>query len=123
MVERMEEKDFDAYTGGWVLGWESDPYQIWHSSQADEPQSSNRVGFRNAEADRIIEEARRTFDPEARSALFHRFHQIVYDEQPYTFWFSGMEVGAWGADVENVNFSPLRPFPSNRNWFLNRDAR
>lgn len=118
MVERMQEKDFDAYTGGWVLGWESDPYQIWHSSQADVPNGSNRVGFRNTEADEIIEEARRTFDPDARAALFHRFHEIVHEEQPYTFWFSGMEVGAWLNTVENVNFSPLRPFASNRNWYL-----
>jgi peptide/nickel transport system substrate-binding protein len=118
MVERMEEKDFDAFTGGWVLGWESDPYQIWHSSQADEPGGSNRVGFRNAEADSIIEEARRTFEPAARSALFHRFHEIVHEEQPYTFWFSGMEIGAWRSYVKNVNFSPLRPFASSINWYL-----
>ncbi len=118
MIERMTEKDFDAYTGGWVLGWDSDPYQIWHSSQADEPTGSNRVGFRNAEADAIIEEARRTFDPAARSALFHRFHEIVYEEQPYTFWFSGLEIGAWRDSVENVGFSPLRPFASNRSWYL-----
>lgn len=118
MVERMEEKDFDAFTGGWVLGWESDPYQIWHSSQADEPGGSNRVGFRNAEADEIIEQARRTFDPEERAELFHRFHAIVHEEQPYTFWFSGLEIGAWRSNVENVNFSPIRPFDSSRNWYF-----
>ena len=118
IVERMEEKDFDAYTGGWVLGWESDPYQIWHSSQADLASGSNRVGFRNAEADEIIEEARRTFDPADRAALFHRFHEIVHEEQPYTFWFSGLEIGAWRSAVGNVNFSPIRPFSSNQNWFL-----
>ena len=118
IVQRMEEKDFDAYTGGWVLGWESDPYQIWHSSQADLPQSSNRVGFRNEEADGIIEEARRTFDPEARAELFHRFHEIVHEEQPYTFWFSGLEIGAWSSNLKNVNFAPIRPFTSNRNWYL-----
>ncbi|MFT6398926.1 MAG: ABC-type transport system substrate-binding protein [Bradymonadia bacterium] len=118
IVERMEEKDFDAYTGGWVLGWESDPYQIWHSSQADEPAGSNRVGFRNAEADQIIEEARRTFDPTERSALFHRFHEIIHEEQPYTFWFSGLEIGAWRSELKNVNFAPIRPFTSNRNWYL-----
>ncbi|MCB9506195.1 MAG: hypothetical protein H6700_11905 [Myxococcales bacterium] len=118
MVERMEEKEFDAYTGGWVLGWESDPYQIWHSSQADIPRSSNRVGFRNAEADRIIEEARATFDPAERTRLFHRFHAIIHEEQPYTFFFSGLEIGGWRRWVQNVNFSPLRPFDQNMNWYL-----
>ena len=118
MLERMQQKDFDAYTGGWVLGWEADPYQIWHSSQADVPRGSNRVGFRNAEADEIIETARRTFDPEERQALFRRFHQIVHEEQPYTFWFSGMEIGGWRDGLEGVDFSPLRPFDSSRSWSI-----
>ena len=84
MIQRMNEKDFDAYTGGWVLSWDTDLYQIWHSSQADIPRGSNRVGFRNEEADRIIEESRRTFTTEGRQALFHRFHEILHEEQPYT---------------------------------------
>lgn len=118
MVQRMNEKDFDAFTGGWQLGWEADPYQIWHSSQADLPESSNRVGFRNAEADAIIEEARATFDPAARSELFNRFHAIVHEEQPYTFFFAPLEIGAWRNRVEDVEFSPLRPFDSNISWWL-----
>lgn len=118
MIQRMQEKDFDAYTGGWQLGWDADPYQIWHSSQADAPGGSNRIGFRNAEADRIIEQARRTFDPAERTALFMRFHEIVHEEQPYTFWFAPLEIGAWRSHVKNVGFSPLRPFDSNLNWYL-----
>ncbi len=118
MVTRMEEKDFDAYTGGWVLGWENDPYQIWHSSPADEPRSSNRVGFRNPEADAIIEQVRETFGTEERAELLQRFHGIIYEEQPYTFFFSGREIGAWRSELRNVNFSVIRPFDSNMNWFF-----
>ena len=118
MSERMQNKDFDAFTGGWVLGWTADPYQIWHSSQADIPRSSNRVGFRNAEADELIERARRTFDPEERHEIFRQFHRIVHEEQPFTFWFTGMEIGGWRNGIENVTFSPLRPFDSSQDWSL-----
>ena len=118
MVQRMTEKDFDAFTGGWVLGWITDLYQIWHSSQADAPRGSNRVGFRHPEADEIIEQVRRTFDDDARRELFRRFHRIVHDEQPYTFWYAPREVAAWRSGVRNVNFSPIRPFDSSMNWFL-----
>jgi peptide/nickel transport system substrate-binding protein len=118
MTTRMEEKDFDAYTGGWQLGWDNDPYQIWHSSQADAPRSSNRVGFRNPEADQIIEECRRTFDPAERATLLRRFHEIVYEEQPYTFWFSDKQIGAWRSNLQNVNFSVMRPFDQSLNWYL-----
>jgi peptide/nickel transport system substrate-binding protein len=123
MVERMQEKDFDAFTGGWVLGWDMDPYQIWHSSQADEPNGSNRVGFRNPEADAIIEEARGIFDLDRRVELFHRFHQIMHEEQPYTFFFAPRDLSAWRSNVENVNFAPNpRPFDLSLNWYLSSDA-
>jgi ABC-type transport system substrate-binding protein len=118
MIERMQNKDFDAYTGGWSLGWEVDLYQVWHSSQADIPRGSNRVGFRNEEADEIITASRTTFDPEERTELFHRFHEIVHNEQPYTFWFQIEEVGAWHDEVENVSFSAVRPFDYALGWYL-----
>lgn len=118
LIQRMNDKDFDGFTGGWMLGWDTDLYQLWHSSQADLPASSNRVGFRNPQADRIIEEVRRTFDEDARNALFHEFHALVHQEQPYTFWFQARSVGAWQDRVKNVSFSPLRPFDSAMSWFI-----
>jgi len=122
MIQRMDERAFDAFTGGWVLGWESDLYQIWHSSQADLPSGSNRIGFRNPDADRIIVEARSTFDPAARTALFHRFHAMMHEEQPYTFFFSGREIGGWRTWLHNVTFSPLRPFDQSMTWYLEPQA-
>lgn len=92
ILDRMERQDFDAFTGGWVLGWESDPDQIWHSSQTKG--GSNRVGFRNAEADALIEEARGTFEPAERSRIFHQFHHLIHHEQPCTFWFAANEIVA-----------------------------
>ncbi|MHC4778889.1 MAG: ABC transporter substrate-binding protein, partial [Planctomycetota bacterium] len=74
--QKMEGREFDAFTGAWALDWVSDPNQIWHSKMADTPKSSNFVSFRNKECDEIIEKARETFDPIARSKLFNRFHEI-----------------------------------------------
>ena len=108
MQKRMEDSDFDAYTGAWALAWDSDPYQIWHSSQADIPKSSNRIGFRNAEADRIIEKARVTFDIKKRAKLFHRFHEIIYEEQPYTFFYCPKVVLAYWNYVRHLKVRPFR---------------
>lgn len=121
MIQRMEDKDFHGFTGGWVLAWETDLYQLWHSSQADEARSSNRIGFRNVAADSIIERVRRTFNEDERNALFHEFHALVHEEQPYTFWFQSRNVGAWRSEVKNVSFSQLRPFDSALKWYLAAD--
>ncbi len=109
MQKKMEDKEFEAYTGGWGLLWEEDPNQLWHSSQADKPKGSNFVNFRNAEADRIIEEAQVTFDFEGRKRLLNRFHAIVHEEQPYTFFFAPDTVVTYHASLKNVTYQKPRP--------------
>jgi peptide/nickel transport system substrate-binding protein len=118
MQKRMDERKFDAYVGGWALPWESDPYQLWHSSQADVPKGSNYVGFRNAEADEIIEKLRVTFDMDERVRLYRRFHQIIHDEQPYTFFMVPLDVFCWWNDVRNLVFAKTRPVTSSLPWWV-----
>jgi ABC-type transport system substrate-binding protein len=86
-----------------------DGYQLWHSSQADVPNGSNRVGFRNKRADEIIDEARQTFETEKRDKLFHEFHKILYEEQPYTFCWAPIDKAVWWKHVKNVTFRKERP--------------
>ena len=82
-VNKIDKRDFDAVTLGWSLSWEGDPYQLWHSSEVKA--GSNFCYFINREADAIIEKARKEFDVNKRIALYRRFHEIIHDEQPYTF--------------------------------------
>jgi peptide/nickel transport system substrate-binding protein len=122
MQKRMEEKRFDAYTGGWATGWDDDLYQIWHSSQADVPKGSNRVGFRSKEADGIIEKVRVTFDEDERTQLFRAFHRIVNDEQPYTFVIARTEPLCMWNDVKDVIFAKVRPAINTLPWSVARGA-
>ena len=106
-TQRLDEWNFDVCALGWINnGWESDPYQIWHSSQADLKKSSNHIGFKNAEADTIIETARREFDVQKRIALYHRFHQILHEEQPYTFLVTPYSLVAQDQRFRNAKVYP-----------------
>ncbi|HBF14033.1 MAG TPA: peptide-binding protein [Deltaproteobacteria bacterium] len=87
-LDRIDKKNFDATMMGWSTGFEDDPYQIWHSSQASVPGGSNFISYSNAEADHLIEKARQEFNEKERNKLYWRFQEILYDEQPYTFLFS-----------------------------------
>ncbi|HCF61252.1 MAG TPA: hypothetical protein DFS52_25055 [Myxococcales bacterium] len=82
--KRIHERDFDACSMLWGdTDVDSDPFQVWHSSQAKG--GSNFVGFENPRADALIEQARVEFDPERRSALYRELGRILYEEQPYMF--------------------------------------
>ncbi|MCE5242810.1 MAG: peptide-binding protein [Syntrophobacteraceae bacterium] len=114
-LQRIEEHNFDACTLAWSLSWESDPYQLWHSSQASD-KGSNFVGFRNKEADGIMEKARTEFDAEKRIRLYHRFHAILHEEQPYTFLFSTDALVAISRRFQDVNIYAMGPDP--REWWV-----
>ena len=114
-IQRLEQKNFDVCFLGWTTGYEADPYQVWHSSQADKTHSSNHIGFKNDEADRLIVEIRRTFDPKKRAELCHEFQQILHEEQPYTFLFVRYNLIAQNNRYRNVKIFPLG-LESNIMW-------
>lgn len=105
-LQKINDDDFDGCTLGWALGWENDPYQIWHSSQAVKG-GSNFVGFRSAEADKLIMDARQEFDPEKRRKMYYRLEEIIHDEQPYTFLFTTKALVTVSKRFQNVVVYPM----------------
>ncbi len=89
LSRQFDDKTFDAIFMGWKLGSPpDDPRQIWHSVGAFEKGSSNAIGFANGEVDAIIDQLSYEHDPENRVALYHRFHKIIHEENPYTFLYT-----------------------------------
>jgi peptide/nickel transport system substrate-binding protein len=82
--EFIDKKRFEAIIMGWALSRDPDMYDIWHSSKTKEGEF-NFISFKNEEVDRLLLEGRRTFDFEKRKKIYHRIHEILSDEQPYTF--------------------------------------
>jgi len=77
---------------------------------------SNHVGFRNAEADGLLERYRVEFDPARRKELYRRFQEIVYEEQPYTFLFSPNELYAWDLRFRGVRWYEGMGANTNEWW-------
>ena len=77
---------FDAIILGWTIPQDPDIYQVWHSSQAFEG-GLNFTYYKNAEVDRLLEEARSTPDQDTRAQLYYRMQEILDADQPYCFLF------------------------------------
>lgn len=100
--KRTHDKDYDACSMIWTdMDVQTDPYQVWHSSQARG--GSNYVSFDNARADELIESARVEFDPVRRSAMYRELGRILYDEQPYMFVNIRPDLDAVKKRVKNIH--------------------
>jgi peptide/nickel transport system substrate-binding protein len=123
LLKRKDERQFDALMASWQTSWLTDPYQVWHSSQIDIPKGSNAVSFRNAEADKLMEELRVTFDKDARVRLLRAFHRIVAGEQPYTFFMTRKKMYCTWNDVKNVIWSKDIPIEYSLPWWVASGAQ
>lgn len=122
-LENVMNRNFDAVTLGWMSPLESDPFQIWHSSQADEPRSSNHVAFVDQQADELIDQVRVTLDKDKRSAIFHSFHRILDREQPYTFLYTGKDHGAYHNRFRGVKWYRIRPGFDLTEWYVPKELQ
>jgi peptide/nickel transport system substrate-binding protein len=93
-----------------------DPYQVWHSSGT--VGGSNFFNFRNAEADKLLEQARLEFDAEKRKQIYWRWQEIIQDEQPITFLYYWLEPAAYSKRFQNVQWLPLRPGYDLNSWWV-----
>ncbi|QDU97900.1 ABC transporter substrate-binding protein [Lignipirellula cremea] len=117
MLEKLNAKEFDATILGWAANWRSDPYQIWHGSQADVEKSSNNIGYRNPKVDKLIEELQVTVNEKKQIELYQQIHQLIYEDQPYTFLYSDDGLAAYDGRLEDVRtYEGLRPFIDMSEW-------
>jgi peptide/nickel transport system substrate-binding protein len=82
-LDRLRHHAFDLSALQWTMLFEQDNYALFHSSQADVGQ--NYGGYHSAAADALLEKIRGTDDDGARHRLDVDFHQLVHNDQPYTF--------------------------------------
>lgn len=85
-------RHFDACILGWSLSPDPDDYMIWHSSQIEK--GFNFISYVNPEADRLWEEGRKEYDLEKRREIYWRIHELIAEDQPYTFLFSPIGISA-----------------------------
>ncbi len=79
---------FDALILGWSTGPDFDMYQLWHSSQTH-PNQLNFVGYKSPEVDKLIVLLRKEYDRSTQVKMTRKLHQLIAQDQPYTFLYVG----------------------------------
>jgi len=121
MTERLNNRNFEAITLGWSSGPETDINQMFHSEQI-RPGGDNFMAYRSDALDEAIDTARFMVDEEARMKVWHRAHEILHEDQPYTFLF-------WGESLRFVDdrYKNLHIFEAGLNprseWYVPEPAQ
>ncbi len=79
--EVIPKRDYDLLLFGLDYGADPDPYPFWHSSQINEGRNLSNFSFK--QADKLLEEARQTFDFKIREEKYTEFRKILDQEVPF----------------------------------------
>jgi peptide/nickel transport system substrate-binding protein len=120
--------DFDALCMQWRgLGPDPDQFYLFHSSQAwqgpDDTRANlyNFVGYRSAEADRLLLAGRDTYDPAQRRDIYVRLQRLLAQDLPYyLLWGDPVYVAANArlrTDEGPVVLGTPNPFWNIERWY------
>jgi len=115
--EFVDKRRFDAVILGWSVTPDPDQYDIW-SSKKTGPRELNFVGYANPEVDRLLEEGRRTFDPEKRKKAYFRIQEILADDLPYIFLYVPDSLPAVHARVHGIEPAPIGISYNFIRWYV-----
>jgi peptide/nickel transport system substrate-binding protein len=123
LFSRLDEWKFETAMLGWALDVNGDPSQLWDSSQADIKKSSNFIGYKNPEADKLIAAGRLEYDDEKRAVIYRQLHQIIHDDYPVCFLFNPKTILLVSKRFHDVKTFAPRPCFDLSTWWVPRDEQ
>jgi peptide/nickel transport system substrate-binding protein len=122
-LDKVKKHEFDATYSSWTSPTTPpDPYQIWHSSQA-QGEGSNIVSFKNAESDTMIMAYKQEMDENKRIDILKKWQKLIYDEQPYTFLWSSRSRYIYDMRFKNARWYNIQPSPSYNEWWVPKGSQ
>src|SRR6266545_982933 len=118
-LQRVAAGEYDAVPYGNIF-WPPnlDPYPLFHSSQTP-PNGENTGFYRNAEADRAMEAARREMDDTKRLGLYRQVHRLLAADPPADFLWGADQYWGVSNQITGVEISPIGLFhflPGQLGW-------
>lgn len=106
LLERLNEKRFQAAFGGWGAGTDPDTSENIFASK----ENRNYGNYKNAEVDELFKKGKREFDPEKRKEIYQNIAQILWDDQPYTWLYYRNAFYSFNKGLRGYTFSPRGPY-------------
>jgi peptide/nickel transport system substrate-binding protein len=106
LVQLLQDRRFHASMAAWVTGEEPDSQaNLWATGQM-----RNFANYSNPRVDQLFDEARREFDRAKRARLYGEIHNILWEDQPYTWLVYRNREFGFNNRLRGYNFSPRGPY-------------
>ncbi len=117
----IKPRNYESLLFGEVLGAIPDPFPFWHSSQKRDP-GLNLSLYENSEADKLLEENRKTSDPEIRAEKLQAFQDILIQDVPCIFLYSPDYIYLVSKEIKGIEIKkitdPSKRFVGIENWYV-----
>ncbi len=106
LTQMQRDRKFQAAFAGWGTGADPDTTaNLWVTNEG-----RNYGSYSNLRVDALFEQARHEFDEEKRMALYGEIHNLLWEDQPYTWLFVRNSFYGFNKRLRGYNFSPRGPF-------------
>jgi len=106
LMQSQRDHKFQAAFAGWSTGADPDTEaNIWVTNAG-----RNYGEYSNPRVDALFEQARHEFDEEKRMAIYGKIHNLLWEDQPYTWLFWRNSFYGFNKRLRGYNFSPRGPF-------------
>lgn len=106
MQEKARNHQFQAMFGGWGTGTDPDTsINLWKTGAG-----RNYGNYSNPEIDKLFDEGRREFDKDKRAKIYGKIHELLYEDQPYTWLYFRNSFYGFNKDLRGYVFSPRGPY-------------
>jgi peptide/nickel transport system substrate-binding protein len=106
LVDRQQNHKFEAAIGGWGGGTDPDT----SSNMYVTGEGRNYGNYSNKQVDALFEKGRRELDRDKRAAIYGQIHNLLWEDQPYTWLFNRNAFYAFSKKLRGYNFSPTGPY-------------
>jgi peptide/nickel transport system substrate-binding protein len=124
MLQQYKARNYEAVIANWILDtFKVDPTPIFSCAQARIPNSANRTGYCNPQADALVEQGLRTTDAAQGKQTWERFSRMLQQDQPLTFLYWIEDLAGVGPRLRNVEMDARSKIANIRDWWIPADRR
>lgn len=115
-VERLMNRNFDAWIAGWTIPIPIDLNPYWNSNQ--EIGFLNFSLYQNNEKDDLLDSLQQRQKESEKIMLYKKLQRIFYEDEPVTFLFWYDNIIAYNNRISKINFSNLGLFKNAWEWSI-----